>query len=76
MSQSDLAKSLDTTPANVNRWAKGEGVPSYELFVKLLEQGMTTEELFDLTLPKQVSESDDLDLERKVKDIIINALQK
>lgn len=76
MSQSDIAKSLDTTPANVNRWAKGEGVPSYELCVKLLEQGMTTEELFDLTLPKQVSESDDLDLERKVKDIIIKALQK
>ncbi len=76
MSQSDLAKSLDTTPANVNRWAKGEGVPSYELCVKLLEQGMTTEELFDLTLPKQVSESDYLDLERKVKDIIIKALQK
>lgn len=76
MSQSDLAKSLDTTPANVNRWAKGEGVPSYELCVKLLEQGMTTEELFDLTLPKQVSESDYLDLERKVKDIIIKDLQK
>lgn len=76
MSQADLAKSLDTTPANVNRWAKGEGVPSYELCVKLLEQGMTTEELFGLTLPKQVSESDDLDLERKVKDIIIKALQK
>lgn len=76
MSQADLAKSLDTTPANVNRWAKGEGVPSYELCVKLLEQGMTTEELFGLTLPKQVSESDDLDLERKVKDIIIKDLQK
>lgn len=76
MSQSDIAKSLDTTPANVNRWAKGEGVPSYELCVKLLEQGMTTEELFGLTLQKQVSEIDDLDLERKVKDIIINALQK
>ena len=76
MSQADLAKSIDATPANVNRWAKGEGVPSYELCVKLLEQGMTTEELFGLTLPKQVSESDDLDLERKVKDIIIKALQK
>ena len=76
MSQADLAKSLDTTPANVNRWAKGEGVPSYELCVKLLEQGMITEELFGLTLPKQVSESDDLDLERKVKDIIIKDLQK
>ena len=31
MSQSDLAKTLDTTPANVNRWANGEGVSSYEL---------------------------------------------
>jgi DNA-binding XRE family transcriptional regulator len=54
MSQADLAKSLDITPANVNRWAKGEGVPSYELCVKLLEQGMTTEELFGLTLPQPV----------------------
>ena len=74
MSQADLAKSLDTTPANVNRWAKGEGVPSYELCVKLLEQGMTTEELFGLTLPQPVSDIDEL--ERKVKDIIIKALQK
>ena len=74
MSQADLAKALDTTPANVNRWAKGEGVPSYELCVKLLEQGMTTEELFGITILPEITMEDELD--RRVKDIIIRALQK
>ncbi|WP_407444878.1 helix-turn-helix transcriptional regulator [Fibrobacter sp.] len=48
MTQADLAKALETSPGNVNRWAKNEGVPSYELCSKLLELGMTTEELFGI----------------------------
>ena len=48
MSQADLSKALDTTPGNVNRWAKGDGVPSYDLCRKLLELGMTIEELFSI----------------------------
>ena len=74
MSQADLDKALDTTTSNVNRLAKGEGVPSYELCVKLLEQGMTTEELFGITILPEITMEDELD--RRVKDIIIRALQK
>lgn len=48
MSQAELSKTLDTTPGNVNRWAKGDGVPSYELCRKLLLLGMTIEELFGI----------------------------
>lgn len=73
MSQADLAKALDTTPGNVNRWAKGDGVPGYELCVKLLELGMTTEELFGVSVPQDFGTDD---LETRVKDIIIRALQK
>lgn len=46
MTQAELSKRLETTPGNVNRWAKGDGVPSYELCAKLLRLGMTVEELF------------------------------
>ena len=49
MSQADLSRELDTTPGNVNRWVKGEGVPSYELCRKLLILGATVEELFGVT---------------------------
>lgn len=48
MTQAELSKALDTTPGNVNRWAKREGVPSYELCRKLLLMGMTTKELFGI----------------------------
>lgn len=46
MTQAELSKALDTTPGNVNRWAKREGVPSFGLCKKLLELGMTPKELF------------------------------
>lgn len=48
MSQAALAKALNTTPSNVNRWAKGEGVPSYEICRELLLLGMTVKELFGI----------------------------
>ena len=53
MNQAELSKRLDTTPGNVNRWAKGDGVPSYELCVKLLRLGMTVEELFGVDYKPQ-----------------------
>lgn len=71
--QADLAKAIDTSPGNVNRWAKGEGVPSYELCVKLLELGMTTEELFGVSTHKEIVLDD---LEARVKQILIRALEK
>lgn len=48
MTQADLSRALDTTPGNVNRWAKGDGVPGYDLCEKLLKLGMTVEELFGI----------------------------
>ena len=74
MSQADLAKDLDTTPANVNRWAKGEGVPSYELCVKLLEKGMTTEELFGITILPEITMEDEFD--RRVKTSLFGLYKK
>lgn len=44
--QAELAKLIETTPENVSMWAKGNGVPSYELCFNLLVNGMTQEELF------------------------------
>lgn len=54
-----MAKTLDTTHANVNRWAKGEVVPSYELCVKLLDHWMTNEELFGITILPEITMEDD-----------------
>lgn len=59
MSQADLSKALDTTPGNVNRWAKGDGVPSYDLCKKLLELGMTIGELFGIELSKMAPPTGD-----------------
>lgn len=80
MSQAELAKSLDTSPANVNRWAKGEGVPSYELCVKLLELGMTNEELFGISVktkpPKVASLKEFLEVFQKSMNEAINGVKK
>lgn len=80
MNQAELAKSLDTSPANVNRWAKGEGVPSYELCVKLLTLGMTNEELFGISQPpvveKVASLSEFLDVFQKSMNAAIDGVKK
>lgn len=72
-SQKAFAEEIGTTPSNVNRWNIGVGVPSFELCKKLLEAGMTTNELFGVEAPEGNVESD---LQRKVKQIIIDALQQ
>ena len=59
MSQADLSKALDTTPGNVNRWAKGDGVPSYDLCKKLLKLGMTIGELFGIELSEMAPPTGD-----------------
>lgn len=51
MSQIELARVLETTPSNVNRWAKNDGVPSYEMCLKLMRLGMTVNELFGIDPP-------------------------
>lgn len=47
-SQTELAEKLGTSMPNVNKWVKGSGVPSYEFCKKLLELGMSVEDLFDI----------------------------
>lgn len=54
LNQADLARAVETTPGNVNRWAKREGVPSYELCEKLLVLGMSVKELFGEDADKAV----------------------
>ena len=58
ISQADLSRELKTTPGNVNRWVKGEGVPSWELCRKLLLIGMTVEELFGIEYGKNTPENE------------------
>ena len=57
MTQAELARRLETTPGNVSRWAKREGVPSYELCAKLLLLGMTVKELFGIDYVECVNNS-------------------
>ena len=73
ISQAELAKTLNTTPANVNRWAKGDGVPSYELCKKLLEIGMTTEELFGLSISQNFEENEK-DFSLKIRHALLQIL--
>lgn len=54
LNQADLARAVETTLGNVNRWAKREGVPSYELCEKLLVLGMSVKELFGEDADKAV----------------------
>lgn len=71
--QADLARMIRTSPANVNKWAQKDGVPGYELCARLLEAGMTTEELFNVSVQVE-TETDDL--EARVNEILAKALQK
>lgn len=63
MRQSELARSLGTTPANVSKWIRGDGVPSYAMCAAMLKIGATQEEIFGIT-----PERDDFD--RRVWDAI------
>ena len=49
MNQSELARKLGTTSANVSKWVRGEGVPSYGICAALLKMGITIEELFGIS---------------------------
>ena len=47
--QTDLAKMLNTSVQNVNKWVNGGGVPSYEFCQRLLQIGMSVEDLFGIS---------------------------
>lgn len=44
--QTELAREIGTSSQNINKWATGKGVPSYEFCRKLIEAGMSVEDLF------------------------------
>lgn len=77
INQTQLAELIGTSPANVNRWATGVGVPSHALCRSLLLEGMTVRELFGIDLPSDDGRNmGEEELERRVKDVLIRALQK
>lgn len=42
----DLAKRIGVKKGTVSSWSSGDRTPTYDMCVKLLELGMTVEELF------------------------------
>ena len=77
INQSQLAAIVGTTSSNVNKWANGNGVPSHALCGRLLLEGMTVKELFGIDLPDPGQENVDGDeFERRVKDVLVKALQE
>lgn len=48
MTQKELSALLGIAPQNVSRWAKGDGVHSYDVCSRLLRLGMTTREIFGI----------------------------
>ena len=74
--QAELAKLIETTPENVSRWAKGKGVPSYELCFNLLVNGMTQEELFGIKSEVPLSDMPEDELERKIKQVLLKILTR
>ena len=77
MTQSQLAGLLGTSPANVNRWATGDGVPSHSLCRKLLVEGMTVKELFGIDVHDEGHVGmDESEFETRVRDCLVKVLKK
>lgn len=53
----DLAAAIGAKKSTVYAWSAGTRTPTYEMCVKLLEAGMTVEELFDKPYISSVAES-------------------
>ena len=53
----DLARAIGVKKSTVDAWSAGVRTPTYEMCVKLLDAGMTVEELFDKPYISSVKES-------------------
>ena len=53
----DLAKKLGVKPSAVYAWSAGKRTPTYDMCVKLMECGMTVEELFGKPYLSSVAET-------------------
>ena len=78
MTQTELAALLGIAPQNVSRWAKGDGVPSYDVCSRLLRLGMTTRELFGIDPPELETsqETTPLKFDRRIVEAVIEALKR
>lgn len=77
MTQTELAALLGIAQQNVIRWAKGDGVQSYDVCSRLLRLGMTTRELFgiDSTEPETSQETTPPKFDRRIVEAVIEALK-
>jgi transcriptional regulator with XRE-family HTH domain len=76
----DLAKKLDCSTGLIGMWTSGKSFASFDKCLKLLELGMTAEEMFGteiyrkLTLSPELPESEkenEKDFENRVCEILI-----
>lgn len=54
-SQEDLAKMLGVTNNTISLWAKGKRYPTHQMSTRLLDMGMTVEELFGKPYPSSAN---------------------
>lgn len=65
----DLADAIGAKKSTVYAWSAGTRTPTYEMCVKLLEAGMTVEELFDKPYISSV-ESAHQEFETQVENVM------
>ena len=70
--QEELAQRLGFSDQTVSNWVKGKTFPTHETEFRLLEMGMTTEELFGKPFP---SSADDINRKSSLWDVMENSLQ-
>jgi transcriptional regulator with XRE-family HTH domain len=84
--QADLAKKIGCSTSNVGMWASGTS-PGFDKLVKLVELGMSVEEIFgsklykkfilqDLEQSKEVEKEAEIDFENRVCKALIKCLSK
>lgn len=71
--QDDLAERLGVKTSAVSAWSSGKRTPTYEMCERLLELGMTVEELFGK--PYQSSAKVEGNMDRMVQASLIRLLE-
>ena len=64
-----LARMLDTTKKAVDSWSSGDRSPTYDMCVKLLELGMSVEELFGKPYRSRAG-ADTIELDAAARDAL------
>lgn len=71
-SQNDLANALGVIQANVSSWESGRSYPGFKIIIKLLQLGITVEELFGVTYKNAKEENilPEKDFEKRVINVM------